>query len=355
MKSLKESILFYSILILFLQSCGSTNTNQDDVDSEVPVVATGQDLYPNSYGNGYFQITSNTVSFLIHATSSSSSKPQFSSLKDPNGNELLTSLGEFVWRSYGYGNVLVPISSDYSAKQGVWSYSVSNYNQLSINKRTNEISSTPTVKVQPYITGSTYSASDINSALNIMKNIYSNNGVSLDVLSTLSVSESKFAEVSSSFLNSTTSELVSKGLSDRVNLFFITDYTVLNYLGNSAGIPGSQGLTGSHNGVLINLSAHVSGGSLNNQLLGETAGHEMGHFLGLFHLSESSGNLFDPISDTPECPISLKGSDSTLTADECGITYGADNLMFWNTWSGGNQDNLTEGQVYVLKRALIAY
>ena len=92
MKSLKESILFCSILILFLQSCGSTNTNQDDVDSEVPVVATGQDLYPNSSGNGYFQISSNTVSFLIHATSSSNSIPQFSSLKDPDGNELLTSL-----------------------------------------------------------------------------------------------------------------------------------------------------------------------------------------------------------------------------------------------------------------------
>ncbi|MEC8237379.1 MAG: hypothetical protein VX063_06860, partial [SAR324 cluster bacterium] len=72
----------------------------------------------------------------------------------------------------------------------------------------------------------------------------------------------------------------------------------------------------------------------------------MGHFLGLFHTTESNGTDHDPISDTPEC--------SFTTANQCGKQYGADNLMFWSSWANGNQDNLTEGQVYVLKRALIA-
>ena len=109
--------------------------------------------------------------------------------------------------------------------------------------------------------------------------------------------------------------------------------------------------------MLINLKAHEydNGSGLNNQLLGETAGHEMGHFLGLFHPSESAGTLFDPIADTPQCPLSQNSNnDSKLTAEECGQQYGADNLMFWDSWENGNQDNLTEGQVYVLKRALIA-
>ena len=167
--------------------------------------------------------------------------------------------------------------------------------------------------------------------------------------------ESKYSQVSSNFNKSTTSEMVSQGDEDKVNLFFITDYTDAAYLGNAAGIPGSQGLKGSHNSVLINLSAHKTGGSLNDQLLGETAGHEMGHFLGLFHPSESAGTLFDPIADTPQCPLSQNSNnDSKLTAEECGQQYGADNLMFWDSWENGNQDNLTEGQVYVLKRALIA-
>ena len=97
---------------------------------------------------------------------------------------------------------------------------------------------------------------------------------------------------------------------------------------------------------------HKRDGPLDNQLLAETAGHEMGHFLGLFHTTERNGIYHDPISDTPEC--------SFTTANQCGQQYGADNLMYWTLWedsSGnriGNQDNLTEGQVYVLKLALIA-
>ena len=345
----------FLLSIIFLHSCGSSDTNQNDVDSEVPVVATGGDLDPNSSGKGYFEVPSGTVSFLIHATSPSSIRPQFTSLKDPDGNEIMTTLGEFAWRSYTYSNVLVPISSSYSPKQGIWSYSAINYSQLSIGKRTIAISSVPTIKVQPYLTGTTYTSDNISSALTIMKNIYSTNGVTLNVLETITLSESKFFQVSYDFTNSVTSEMASKGLADRVNLFFISDYTDASYLGNSAGIPGSQGRIGSHNGVLINLSTHATAGSLKDQLLGETAGHEMGHFLGLFHPSESNGKLFDPITDTPQCPSSKNtNNDSNLTAEECGQEYGADNLMFWDTWDNGNQDNMTAGQVYVLKRALIA-
>ena len=350
MLGLFHSILIFLLLTLIIQSCGSSDTNQNDVDSELPTVSKGSDLNPNSSGNGLFEIKSGTVSFRIHATSATNTKPQFNSLKDPNGNELLTTLGEFAWKSNGYSNLLVPISSSYDPKPGIWSYSATNYSQLKLDMRTSDLSETPTIKVQPYISGS----DNISSALNIMKSIFSTSGINLDVEDTETL-ESKYSQVSYNFNNSITSEMVSKGDEDKVNLFFIADYTDAAYLGNAAGIPGSQGLKGSHNGVLINLSAHKTGGSLNNQLLGETAGHEMGHFLGLFHPSESAGTLFDPIADTPQCPLSQNSNnDSKLTAEECGQQYGADNLMFWDSWENGNQDNLTEGQVYVLKRALIA-
>jgi len=336
---------FFLLSIIFLHSCGSSDTNQNDVDSEVPVVATGGDLDPNSSGKGYFEVPSGTVSFLIHATSTTFSKPQFTSLNDPEGENFL----EIYFPTSSYSNVLVPISPKYTIKSGIWSYSASNFSQLEISKRTGSVSSTPTITVQPYITGTSYVSDSISSALTIMKTIYSTNGVTLNVLETITLSESKFSHVSYDFTNSVTSEMVSKGLADRVNLFFITDYSEGSYLGNSSGIPGSQGLAGSHNGVLISLKAHKKGGSgLNDQLLGETAGHEMGHFLGLFHPTEEYGNEFDPIDDTPKCTIGRS------TADLCGKEKGADNLMFWNPWSGGNQDNLTAGQVYVLKRALIA-
>ena len=80
--------------------------------------------------------------------------------------------------------------------------------------------------------------------------------------------------------------------------------------------------------------------------------HESGHFLGLYHVTESQGTLFDPVKDTPTCPCSACAPASqqancytgTLTsstyevdnadcsrqlidpASSCG---GGDNLMFW--------------------------
>ena len=87
MLGLLRSILILMLLTLIIQSCGSSDTNQNDVDSELPTVSTGNDLNPNSSGNGLFKIKSGTVSFLIHATSATNTKPQFNSLKDPIGNE----------------------------------------------------------------------------------------------------------------------------------------------------------------------------------------------------------------------------------------------------------------------------
>jgi hypothetical protein len=66
--------------------------------------------------------------------------------------------------------------------------------------------------------------------------------------------------------------------------------------------------------------------------------HETGHFLGLYHVTESSGTLFDPVKDTPICQLGLcaPGQADVINSDcskqlidpanPCG---GGDNLMFW--------------------------
>ena len=85
---------------------------------------------------------------------------------------------------------------------------------------------------------------------------------------------------------------------------------------------------------------------------GYVGGHEAGHYLGLYHVSESTGTLFDPVKDTPTCLCSLcapaaerancyAGTFTPTTyqvdnadcskqridpANPCG---GGDNLMFW--------------------------
>ena len=194
-----------------------------------------------------------------------------------------------------------------------------------------------------------------------MKRIYSKNGITLTVKSTITISDTQYATVSKTFTNSTTSALVSQGVTEGVNLFFIEDYSDSEHLGNAAGIPGSMGIANSWNGVLISLTAHASGATLDAQLLGETAAHEMGHQLGLFHTTESGGNQFDILSDTLECQKSTQdnNSDWKVSAEEC-EGYGGENLMFWTSWSsssrsaGKKQETLCNQQQQVLKYSPLA-
>ena len=122
-----------------------------------------------------------------------------------------------------------------------------------------------------------------------------------------------------------------------------------------------MGIANSWNGVLISLSAHASGTTLDSQLLGETTAHEMGHQLGLFHTTEKWGTEFDIISDTAECSKSSRDYDRNgkMSAEEC-EGYGGKNVMFWTPWNpasrsaGKKQETLSSHQQHVLKYSPIA-
>ena len=73
------------------------------------------------------------------------------------------------------------------------------------------------------------------------------------------------------------------------------------------------------------------------------AAHEAGHFLGLYHTTESGGTSFDQLTDTPRCECSAcssggtAGQCGTATAEVTGqscvqateVCGGGRNLMFW--------------------------
>ena len=383
-------ICFFISTALFLNSCGrfilkdegvenksieelsgvsSAKTNLDGLNTTISEI--NQTFGSDGLLSGSFVVPADGISFLLSIFLGSSSSIKFYSLTDPDGLDILSAsstpnlYNEASGRlgSSGYANVLVPQSPSFSAKAGTWTFKAYTNDQVSIALRTGSTPSAATILIQPYITGTTWSAGDISAALNVMSNIYSANGITLTINNTITISDTQYAAVSGTFTDPTTSALVTQGSTAAVNLFFIEDYSGSwsGILGNAAGIPGSMGIANSWNGVLISLAAHVSGSTLISQLLGETAAHEMGHQLGLFHTTERGGAEFDIISDTAECAKSSRDNnyDGVVSAEEC-EGYGGDNVMFWTPWNppsrsaGKKQETLSSHQQHVLKYAPIA-
>ena len=127
--------------------------------------------------------------------------------------------------SSGYANVLVPQSPSFSAKAGTWTFKAYTNDRVSIALRTGSTPSAATIAIQPYITGTTWSAGDISAALSVMSSIYSANGITLTINDTITISDTQYAAVSGTFTDSTTSALVTQGSTAAVNLFFIEDYS----------------------------------------------------------------------------------------------------------------------------------
>lgn len=137
-----------------------------------------------------------------------------------------------------------------------------------------------------------------------------------------------------------------------LNVFFvrtISGGTLAGYiiLGISAGIPGVpvRGTQGS--GMAVTTADFPRG----LEDIAATWVHEGSHWLGLFHTTESSGTAFDPIPDTPECPVSTRDAngDKVMQPTEC-VGFGAEDVMFWTSVASIPNTTLTPNQSFVLFR-----
>ena len=351
------------------ESSSSATSTADNSTSPFTVSEITQTNSGDGYFTGSFVVPSDGISFLLSTHKDNNASVAFYSLSDPDGTDILSSsstpnlngVASGSLGGSGYANVLVPQSPSFSAKAGTWTFKAYNNDRVKLALRSRSTPTSTTIVVQPYITGTTWAAGDLTATLSVMSGIYSTNGITLTINSTITISDSQYAAISGTFTDSTTSALVSQGVTEGVNLFFIEDYSDSEHLGNAAGIPGSMGIANSWNGVLISLTAHASGTTLASQLLGETAAHEMGHQLGLFHTTESGGTVFDILTDTAECLNSTKdfNNNGKMSAEEC-EGYGGENLMFWTAWNtssrsaGKKQETLSSHQQHVLKYSPIA-
>ena len=152
---------------------------------------------------------------------------------------------------------------------------------------------------------------------------------------------------------------------NRINFFLVSGFRNssnqgLNVVGIDGTIPGPSGVGGNVNsGASVNGSS-LGAGTCTSQIdihgcgadeVAYIAAHEGGHFMGLYHTTEQTGDSFDPLSDTPTCactscvaanqqancaPKNPSGTQPTLVRNEsclrptgtpvCG---GGENLMFW--------------------------
>jgi len=146
---------------------------------------------------------------------------------------------------------------------------------------------------------------------------------------------------------------------NRLNFFLVAGFQQasgpIQIAGIDGTIPGPSAFGGTvHSGAVVDGSDIASGACASSALtpnskcgpdeLAYIIAHEGGHWMGLYHTTESSGDFFDPIADTSKCPCDpcvpqtsrkdcgnpnvqpvLNGTTCTASAS-CG---GGNNLMFW--------------------------
>ena len=148
-------------------------------------------------------------------------------------------------------------------------------------------------------------------------------------------------------------------------------------VGIDGTIPGPSTIGGTiHSGAAVSmadLNRGPCGSSIDlsgcgPDIVAYIAAHEGGHFLGLFHTTESDGEYFDPIADTAKCPCETcaLASDQANCATEgkkpppavpayvhssrcvSQRCSGGDNLMFWDL-GPGSQGSLSAQQSLVMR------
>lgn len=153
-------------------------------------------------------------------------------------------------------------------------------------------------------------------------------------------------------------------------------------VGVDGSIPGPSGFPGTiYSGAIVGLedfgfetargacalSAPLSIGSCGTDRTAYVAAHEIGHWLGLFHTTESEGTFFDPLADTAPCPchacaptaaeqaacadVNPKGTSAVKNAwcvasASCG---GGQNLMFWLLSDAYSTGALTPEQAQIMR------
>ncbi|MBI5814633.1 MAG: hypothetical protein HZB29_03385 [Nitrospinae bacterium] len=342
---------------------GGGGGEQASVETEVTTLVEQRSMAAGETAGPYtVDVPAGAVSLTIIADGGDTSDMDISSIVDPNGFSMVSAdlstwpigYNETQGQGYSAQTFTIPHSMDYAFNPGTWTYSITHYaspdgaaRDVSIYTIVKKTAGT-TINVNVWIMAlpDYQGTADPNLAamLDEFKRICAVNGFSVGTVNIIELNDDTARRLTHVDLNSDANSngqsdgmdelfrLSSQAGNDYMNLFLVRSMSNLGVLGIAGGIPGPPLVQGTeHSGVVVNTMGGMSRMSSADLIMqGATMAHELGHFMGLFHTTESDGTWFDPISDTPECPASVYDTDGDgqVSAAECQSTDGA-NLMFW--------------------------
>ncbi len=196
-------------------------------------------------------------------------------------------------------------------------------------------------------------SSRLSQALDAFATIYATRGITLGTVRYIDVAATSFRVIDS--VDGPTSELsrlfaLSAGRTETAINVFLVDaingtrdgFTTLGIAGGIPGPPATHGTI--HSGVVVTFPAAAIGTPAN---VGETLAHELGHFLGLFHNTESARPCAVGVGPTASAPCAPFGGGDVLADTTLGDMR---NLMYWAATGG---TTLSPGQGYVMLRSAI--
>jgi hypothetical protein len=190
-------------------------------------------------------------------------------------------------------------------------------------------------------------------ALDAFEAIYATRGITLGTVRYADVSGTSFRVIDT--VDGPTSELArlfasSAGRTETaINVFFVDSINGtrdgFTTLGIAGGIPGPPATHGTlHSGVVVSFPSSAIGTAAK---LGETLAHELGHYLGLFHNTESARPCAPGTGPTASVSCAPFGGGDVLADTTLGDRT---NLMYWAA-TGGTA--LSVGQGYVMLRSAV--
>ncbi len=160
------------------------------------------------------------------------------------------------------------------------------------------------------------------------------NGAAADALAIIESDRGELPELADLFA-------LGAGLPPSVPIFAVRQLDL--FLALSGGIPAGLPAPGTETAGI------VVGAELAGSALGTVIAHEVGHTLGLFHPTEFDGTVYEPLDDTPVCPLEADtDGDGILSAGEC-ADRGATNPLFWALDRVGT--TLTPDQAAIIRRS----